>query len=145
MKLRFACRKFYRLISSPNEGAIRWDDQAFMDRHRAECSDCRRHEEQFSLALNMLREASFDGQSESNFDSRVLRRFHVDRVRSSVGYWSPAILGAGIAMIVMLAAIQLVSRSSDLPVFNVGGAGVKRAADAPAIPLFENRSPSTNR
>lgn len=145
MKFRLACRRFYRLISSSTDGDIRLADQAFMHRHRAECSDCRMREEQYSLALNMLREASFDGQSESNFDSRVLRRFHVDRVRSSVGYWSPAILGAGIAMVVMLAAIQLVSRSSELPVFNVGGAGVNRAEDAPAIPLLENRSPSTNR
>ncbi len=107
-----------------------------MARHRLVCRECALGEEASAMALNMLREARLeDGGSGHGFNRRVLRRFRLSSMRGSFQYWSPAIYGATIAAVALIAAIQLLARSSELPVFRAAGADARRIhLDAPLFP-----------
>jgi len=73
-----------------------------------------------SMALNMLRAATLDVEAAPMFEERVIRRWRVQNVRESIGYWSPAFFGAGIACFALFAALALIgkpveSKRSSLP------------------------------
>ncbi len=80
-------------------------------------------EAQSTTALNMLRMAAIDedepifesGLVESHFDERVMRRLQIQNARESVRYWSPAFVGAAIAGLIILTALQLVSVHPTMP------------------------------
>ncbi|HMS54298.1 MAG TPA: hypothetical protein PKA27_02765 [Fimbriimonadaceae bacterium] len=90
------------------------------DRHTISCSDCSSDREELSLALDMLRGSSMDFEPSPQFDERLLRRVQVDRVRHSLNYWSPAFVGAAVAALVILTAIQIVSGPAEMPSIKFG-------------------------
>jgi hypothetical protein len=98
--------------------ALRLQEREFMAQHRSVCSECRREETQGAFALNMLRLAAVEDEpmeSGLQFEERVLRRWRVQSTRESVRYWSPAFVGAAIAGLTVLAALQLVSGRPGIP------------------------------
>lgn len=136
----FGCGKFGWLASEAEDRPLSPRESAFMERHRLVCSPCAQREQASSLALNMLREARFeDADPSATFDVRVIRRVRVQMVRASFQYWSPAVCGAAIAAVALVAGLQLLSRSHQLPVFQTGGSDARRiqvsAPDFPELPL----------
>jgi hypothetical protein len=114
----FGCGKYRRLMNEKFDRTLGVGEREFMARHRAVCDDCRREEIQGTCALNMLRLAASEEDDFSNgmvFEERVLRRLRVQTTRESVRYWSPAFVGAVIAGITVLAALQLVSNRPNTP------------------------------
>lgn len=114
----FGCGKYRRLASENNDRALELVEREFMARHRAVCDACRRHEVQASTALNMLRLAAVQDEEIDNglvFEERVMRRWRVQSTRESVRYWSPAFMGAAIAGLTVLAALQLVTNRPAMP------------------------------
>lgn len=107
-----------------------------MARHRAVCRGCARTEEAASMALNMLRESRIEPDTpETGWDVRVIRRVRLQSVRLSVQYWSPAIFGAAIAAVALVSALQMLARTSDLPVFRAGASEARRIQlGGPVIP-----------
>jgi len=92
------------------------------------------------MALNMLREAKLDAENPGDsFDARLIRRVRVQAVRASMQYWTPAVCSAAIAAIALVAGLQLLGRTADLPVFSPGAADARRiqvsAPDFPVLPL----------
>ncbi len=71
-----------------------------------------------------------------NFSERVIRRWHVNSVQDSVRFWSPAFIGAVVAALLVLASLQLVSRSTQLPMVNLNGHEARRIS--PIDPIFPN-------
>jgi len=71
-----------------------------------------------------------------NFDERILRRHKVETVRAGVRYWSPAMMGAAVAGLVVLAAMQMIAQSSKLPSFKVPGSEARLSS--PAIPSLNS-------
>ncbi|MBX3117654.1 MAG: hypothetical protein KF784_01200 [Fimbriimonadaceae bacterium] len=136
MKFRlFGCTKFSRLLSDAQDRLITDSERRYMDRHRTVCPNCRKKERESDLALNMLRMAAFDVDPEPQFDQRVLRRHKLDTVREDIRYWSPTVWGAAFAVVAIFAALQMVSRSAQLPVFHGPGTDAKRVtSEAPLIP-----------
>lgn len=136
MKIRlFGCTKFGRLVSETQDRLISDRERRFMERHRAVCVQCRRKERDSDLALNMLRLAAFEVEAEPQFDQRVIRRHRLDNVREDIRYWSPTTWGAAFAVMAILAALQMVSRSSQLPVFHTPGSDARRVeVETPIIP-----------
>jgi predicted anti-sigma-YlaC factor YlaD len=133
VKLRvFGCRKFRRLVSDALDRELSPGEGIFMGRHRSVCQTCRTVERQSSLALNMLREAAFESQPSIAFEDRVLRLWRVQRMRARVAYWSPAVFGAAIAGIAILAALQMISHSSKMPSVPVRGTTIE-AKNRPAL------------
>lgn len=136
MKFRlFGCTKFGRLLSDSQDRLVSDGERRFMDRHRSVCPKCRRMERENDLALNMLRMAAFDIDAEPHFDQRVLRRHKLDSMRVEIRNWSPAFWSAAFAVVAILAALQMVSRSAQLPVFHGPGSDARRlSAETPLIP-----------
>ena len=54
------------------------------------------------------------------FEDRVIRRLQVQQVKESLNYWMPALVGAGIACVVIFVTLHLASvpvqmRNANLP------------------------------
>jgi hypothetical protein len=94
------------------------------------------------MALNMLRSAMLEPEVEPHFDERLIRRVKVQRVKESLGYWSPALAGAVIAGMTIFAALGLVTRSGQAPQPELNGGQAKRlvepAREFPSLELREN-------
>lgn len=137
MKMRFfGCRKFQRLVSDSMDRAISCQESSFMDRHRSVCLGCRLAEYQSSLALNMLRESVMEAQRSATFDDRLLRRVRLQFMRARIDYWSPAMFGAAIAGIAVLAALQMITQSSKLPTVPLAGRAMEARHVAQPTPDF---------
>jgi hypothetical protein len=110
MKVRlFGCNKFARLLYDQEDKPLRTRDISFLRRHRDVCPTCRREQATFHQSLNMLRAATIDVTPAKGFDERVIRRVRVNRVRESLGYWSPAFLGSAVACMALLVALHLLA------------------------------------
>ena len=122
----FGCRKFNRLASEQVDRELNATEVSFMEAHRNACPPCRASETTSSLALNMLRGACLDVQVSENFDERVIRRLHVQTGRESIRYWSPAVAGAFVAGLAVVAALQIITRTSEIRHLNIPGAEANR-------------------
>jgi len=148
MKMRFfGCGKFNWLASEREDRDLTARELRFLARHRSVCDVCAKGEEAASMALNMLRQARLeDTEASPRFNRRVIRRFRLSNIRGSFQYWSPAVYGAAIAAVALIAALQLLARSSQLPVFRAAGADARRIqVDSPVFPTvpIANRIRST--
>ncbi len=131
----FGCSKFGTLLSESQDRLMTDKERRFMERHRTVCTSCRRKERDNDLALNMLRMATFDVEPEPHFDQRVIRKHKLGLVREDLRYWSPTAWAAVFAGVAILAALQMVSRSSQLPIFHTPGTDARRVnAEVPQIP-----------
>jgi hypothetical protein len=83
----------------------------------------------------MLRMSAIEADAAPQFEERVLRRYRVQKVHQSLSFWSPALIGACVAAVLVLAALQIVSNSSRLPALRSPGAEAQRTIDrAPVFP-----------
>lgn len=131
----FGCGKFKRLANAELDRVLTSREDAFLQKHRQVCSECAQEQSQSSLALNFLRASAFEAVEVSpNFDDRVLRRFKVQTTRESLGYWSPAVAGAFVAGLAVVAALQMITRSAELRHIKVPGAEVRRITPAKSFP-----------
>lgn len=120
----FGCSKYRRLANERFDRALSLSEREFLNKHKSVCPDCRRTEMQSATALNMLRLAAFEPDASNtesddifgaHFEERVIRRLRVQSTKESVRYWSPAFVGAVIAGLTVLAALQLVSDRPGVP------------------------------
>ena len=140
MRIRSAaCRRFERLSSDALDRSLSSTESEFLSAHRTVCAACRRSEEQGAQALNMLRQSTVDAVPDDAFDRRVIRRVKTQTVREGFRYWSPVALGATLAMIGVLAAMQVALKSETLPE-RQGAMGEARRLDQgfPAVPELAN-------
>ncbi len=138
----FGCRKFSYLASEALDRPLTHSEAGFVERHRMACDSCRRTEENQSFALNMLRAAAIDDVPETNFDLRLIRRVKVQTIRESFSFWSPMAIGATVAMVLMLAVLQVVYKPTGIPQRNSPSGEAHRVTDSPMIPTF---APDTSR
>jgi len=131
----FGCRKYRKLCYDRRDRWLAPKEMSFMSRHEAVCPTCERRMQVAVVALNMLRQETLEAGTRPNFDERVLRRFKVESMRLSLNYWSPALIGAAVGGLVVLAAMQMIAQSSHLPSFRVP-AGEARLS-SPAFPNLE--------
>jgi len=130
-----ACGRFQRLSLEAHDRELSLREEAFLVTHRHACAACRLAETQGALALSMLRMAAIEPEAAPQFEERVLRRYRIQTVQQSLGFWSPAIIGACVAGVLVLAALQIVSNSARLPALRSPGAEAHRTVDrAPAFP-----------
>ncbi len=61
-------------------------------------------------AVDALRTADEGYDPGEAFNTKVLRRWRVEQNRG-IAYWSPALIGAGVAALAILAALQMISRA----------------------------------
>ncbi len=63
------------------------------------------------LLLNSRIEPEID---EARFNLKVSRHFRLQMTRQSVTYWTPALVGASVASVALLALLQLLGSSSNM-------------------------------
>lgn len=129
------CQRFRNLCEKRDCSDLSAAEQQFLDSHRSACARCAKEEYQFSLALDLLRDSSLETDPSPGFDERLMRRMQVQHIKGSVRYWTPVFLGAAVASLVVLAAVQVVSASSSLPTIHFGG---NRAPEARRIETSSN-------
>ena len=121
MKCRlFGCKKFRRLSSEQADRTLSRSEDRFLLKHRSVCSECTRAKVSSTYALNMLRMAALEPEIAPMFEDRVIRKLKVQQVRESLNYWSPALVGAGIACGVIFVTLHLATspgqtRRAELP------------------------------
>ncbi len=114
----FGCGRYRWLAYEALDRDLSEHEQEFFAQHEASCRRCEQHMAKGFAALNMLRGQALEASPKASFDERVLRRYRVISVRSSLRYWSPAMIGAAVAGLVILAALQMISTTSQLPAFS---------------------------
>ena len=58
----------------------------------------------------MLRAATLDADAvPDHFDERVIRIVRLNKVKESLGYWSPAFVGGVLACVALLATLQVLT------------------------------------
>lgn len=144
MRLRpFGCADFGRLNSERLDRSLTPVEERLVEMHRASCAACSQVEEDAHEALQMLRLAALEPEPDTGFDTRVLRKVKVQLVRTKFNYWSPALFGAAIAGIAILAALQMIADVSRLPAIRVpGGQGPEMSRRDPSFPRLEAQPPA---
>lgn len=133
-----ACRRFESLSSEGLDRTLTGAESQFLEAHREVCEACRQFEEQGALALNMLRQIAIEPECDDNFDRRLIRRARTQTVRDGFRYWSPVAVGATIAMIGVLAVLQVSLRSDSLPERRTEmGEAMRRTSTFPAVPELD--------
>jgi hypothetical protein len=77
----------------------------------------------------MLRAAAMDVAPGRGFDERLIRRMRVHRVRESLGYWSPALLGSAIACMALLVTLHLLAAPQTVRGTGLPTGEARRTAD----------------
>lgn len=111
----FDCKRFQKLVSESRDRELTPHEHHFLEAHRDDCLPCRISEHEVGAALNMLQAAVIEPEIDPHFDTRVLRRVQVQHTRDGVRYWSPALVGAAIAGLSVLASLQLIAKTAELP------------------------------
>lgn len=62
----------------------------------------------------MLRMAALEPEVQPMFEDRVIRRLQVQQVKDSLNYWSPALVGACLAGLVIIVTLRLASAPPQL-------------------------------
>lgn len=106
----FGCKKFGRLLNEREDRLLKDSEIGFLAKHRSVCPACKKEEAASVLSLNMLRAAAMEEAPAEHFDERLLRRIRVSRVKESLGYWTPALLGGGIACVALFVTLHLLSQ-----------------------------------
>ncbi len=138
----FGCGKFRRLSSDSLDRDLSPREAGYLHKHRIVCPPCAQTEVQSSLALNMLRSATLEVEASPMFEERVIRKLRVQTTRESLRYWSPAVAGAFIAGLAVVAALQMITRSADLPHVRLPGGEARRITISTPILDWNANEPS---
>jgi len=133
----FGCKKFGRLSSEQSDRTLTPAESKFLAKHRDVCPDCKRAEVTTTCALNMLRMATLEPEVAPMFEDRVLRRLKVQQVKESLNYWSPALVGAGIACAVIFVTLHLASEPVQLQRAQLHSGEAKRETPTRIVPKLE--------
>ena len=95
------------------------------------------HEPGFEGLDLMLKEATIEHDPGEGFDKSVIRRVVLDRGARTLKFWMPAIVGAIVAGVAVLSAVEVVSMAPARKAVNVRGQEA-RAVKRPAIPDFSD-------
>ena len=137
----FGCSKFKKLASDALDRTLTPAEEAFVQKHRMVCTDCDAFEDQSFMAMNFLRSATIDVEVHPQFEERVIRKLRIQTTRESLRYWSPALAGAFIAGLAVVAALQIITRSAELPHVKFLGGEARLVPHSRTNPLDQNINP----
>ncbi len=127
------CNRYRRTKLLCEDGVASARQQAFVSRHESVCPRCVQEHALTRSALSALRAAVIEPQSDPSFESRFIRRWRVERRMRAVSYWMPAVAGAIVASVALLAVLQILFTS---PARNDADMRNREASRGPAIPTY---------
>jgi len=126
----FARRRAERLIAESRDRELSPNEVAFLDRY----PDLSASLQKGNMALDLLKNLDWAEESSGiEFERRVVRRLKNQRTADGIKYWSPALIGAAVAAVALVAALQIITRANELPALNRPAAEARRAPSA--VPL----------
>ncbi|HVT14205.1 MAG TPA: zf-HC2 domain-containing protein [Fimbriimonadaceae bacterium] len=135
--MKLSCARFKKLIADELDRNLTHKEEEFLDQHRDECPACRNLQTQSSMAMNFLRSAAIEVDVNPAFEERVIRRLKVETTRESIRYWSPAVAGAFVAGLAVVAALQIITRSAEIPPVRFPGAESRRITSPKSNPALD--------
>ncbi|MBL8060566.1 MAG: hypothetical protein JNK63_07630 [Chthonomonas sp.] len=75
--------------------------------------------------------------NEEKFNRDILRLNRVGIVKRSFVYWSPAIVGASVASMALLALLQMLTSSSNMKPIRILNGDAAQRIERPSVPLPE--------
>ncbi len=135
------CHKFWKFARLQDERQLHEAERAFLNKHIESCAKCARLYSIERQALQFLQDSAIEPVEGSHFEARLIRRWRVANARQAANYWSPALAGACIAGVAVLAALQILGRSSELRPLNLTSEESRRTVSStPLFPEFSPRS-----
>lgn len=128
------CKRFRRLCDESLDRELASTEESFLSEHAVQCAPCLDYQNSNQLIF-ALRGLDLGATVSDSFDRRVMRRLALQNIQESLRFWSPALLGAAIAGIAFLAAIQSVVQPRQMPAF-APGASEARKSPAGSLPDF---------
>ncbi len=101
------CSRYRRYKLLCEDGVASARQVAFVLSHEATCPKCTQEHAVTMSALSALRAAVIEPAPDPSFESRFIRRWRVERRIRAVSYWMPAIAGALVASVALLAVLQI--------------------------------------
>lgn len=137
------CKKYRELKFLVAEGTASSRQIAFVENHESRCDDCRAEMSTFVGALNLLRNAQFEPTTSPTFESRLLRRWHVEVRNRRVTFWLPVMAGAFAAAFALLAVLQILLAGPVADPLDLEGHEANMSSSSqPSIPAFQETSDS---
>ncbi len=90
----------------------------------------------------LLYESRLEPEVDSErFDRRLLRNIRVTSAKASFQYWSPAIVGASVASMALLALLQMLANSSSMKPIRILNGDAAQKVDSITVDLPEGPAP----
>ena len=79
--------------------------------------------------------------NEFRFTQKLLRRHRIEAAKSSVKYWSPALIGASVASLALLSLLQLLTSSSTMKPIHILNGDAAQNVDSITVDLPDGTTP----
>lgn len=134
-----ACSRYrkYKLLCEDGMASLR--KQAFVQKHESTCPGCAAEHFVTMTALSALRGSVIEPEPDPTFESRFIRRWRVESRARAVSYWMPAVAGAVVASIALLAVLQILLAAPSADKADISNREAVRDDSGPEIPLYEER------
>jgi anti-sigma factor RsiW len=101
------CDRYRRLKLLSEDGRTTPKQEAFLAKHEQSCEMCTAEHALTLQALEFLKTSAIEPEPDPTFESRFIRRWRVERRARTVSYWLPAVVGAVVASVALLAVLQI--------------------------------------
>lgn len=101
------CERYRRLKHLAEDGKATLRQESFVAKHEAGCQDCAEEHALTLQALEFLKSNVIEPEPDPTFESRFIRRWRVEKRARAVSYWMPAVVGAVVASVALLAVLQI--------------------------------------
>jgi len=136
--IRLGCGRFWKLSYRSRDHELTPGEQRFVDRHRNVCRRCAAEEARVHHAFSELQKLNTEPRVSADFDTRTL--WSTRAVRRGAMDWSPAIVGASVAAFAVLAILQILRHSSELPTLRPTRELGSNQLSMPLVPELKARS-----
>lgn len=129
-----SCHRYIELFNESRDRNLTEDERSFMAVHKSMCDACATLEHSAETALNLLSECVFEIEDSPTDDRRIVRHVKIDSARRSFKFWSPALVGLAIGLIIMLSTLQLLSAPDKVDTVKPFGEAKRVKDKLPTIP-----------
>jgi len=132
--IRFGKTRYLHLRAAEQDRSLTARELRFVQRYRGRNPECEIEDSLEEQGLDALRGLAVAEEADvPSFDRRVLRRWRVQSVKQTARYWTPALCGAAVAAIALLAMLQILSAAQGPKPLSTPGTEAQRS-DRPTFP-----------